>query len=63
MCYCSNNSGDAGCGGVVATIGHGNSSNATLWARIPQNVKKSSLTVNVMDLEFFGFNVSIIHMG
>ena len=28
MCHCSNNSSNAGCGGVVATIGHGNSSDA-----------------------------------
>ena len=32
---------------------------ATLWARIAQNVKKPPLTVNVVDFEFFGFNVSI----
>ena len=31
----------------------------TLWARIAQNVKKPPLTVNVVDFEFFGFNVSI----
>ena len=31
----------------------------TLWARIAENVKKPSLTVNVIDFEFFGFNVSI----
>ena len=30
-----------------------------LWARIAQNVKKPPLTVNVVDFEFFGFNVSI----
>jgi hypothetical protein len=30
-----------------------------LWAKIAQNVKKPSLTVNVIDFEFFGFNVSI----
>ena len=30
-----------------------------LWARIAQNVKKPPLTVNVIDFEFFGFNVSI----
>ena len=30
-----------------------------LWARITQNVKKHPLTVNVIDFEFFGFNVSI----
>ena len=32
---------------------------ATLWARIAQYVKKPPLTVNVIDFEFFGFNVSI----
>ena len=32
---------------------------AALWARIAQNVKKPPLTVNVIDFEFFGFNVSI----
>jgi hypothetical protein len=31
---------------------------ATLWARITQNVKKPPLKVNVIDFEFFGFNVS-----
>ena len=31
----------------------------TLWARVVQNVKKPPLTVNVIDFEFFGFNVSI----
>ena len=31
----------------------------TLWARIAQNVKKPPLTVNVINFEFFGFNVSI----
>ena len=35
------------------------SGGATLWARIAQNVKKPSLTENVIDFEFFGFNVSI----
>ena len=30
-----------------------------LWARITQNVKKPSLTVNLINFEFFGFNVSI----
>ena len=30
-----------------------------LWARIAQNVKKLPLTVNVIDFEFFDFNVSI----
>ena len=30
-----------------------------LWARIAQNVKKPPLTVNVIDFEFFGFNVAI----
>ena len=30
-----------------------------LWARIAQNVKKPPLTVNVIDFEFFGFDVSI----
>ena len=29
------------------------------WARIAQNAKKPSLRVNVKDLEFFRFNVSI----
>ena len=37
----------------------GSKSNATLWARIAQNVKKPSLTVNVIDFEFFGFYESI----
>ena len=32
---------------------------APLWARIAQNVKKPPLTVNVINFEFFGFNVSI----
>ena len=32
---------------------------AILWARIAQNVKKPPLTVNVIDFEFFDFNVSI----
>ena len=30
-----------------------------LWARIAQNVKKPSPTVNVIDFEFFGFYVSV----
>ena len=30
-----------------------------LWARIAQNVKKPSLTVNVINFEFFGFKMSI----
>ena len=30
-----------------------------LWASIAQNVKKPPLTVNVIDFDFFGFNVSI----
>ena len=30
-----------------------------LWARIAQNVKKPPLTVNNIDFEIFGFNVSI----
>ena len=30
-----------------------------LWAKIAQNVKKPSLTVNVIDFDFFGFNVSM----
>ena len=38
-----------------------------LWAKIAQNVKKPPLTVNVIDFDFFGFNVSIlvpwIHLG
>ena len=32
---------------------------APLWARIAQNVKKSSQTEHFLDFEFFGFNVSI----
>ena len=32
---------------------------AALWARIAQNVKKPPLKVNVIDFEFFGFNVPI----
>ena len=32
---------------------------ATLWARIAKNVKKPPLTVNVIDFDFLGFNVSI----
>ena len=32
---------------------------ATIWARIAQNVKKPSFSVNVIDFEFFVFNVSI----
>ena len=37
------------------------SGGVTLWARIAQNVKKPPLTlsVNVIDFEFFGFNVAI----
>ena len=38
--------------------GHG-----ALWARIAQNVKKPPLTVNVIDFDLFGFNVSIFQMG
>ena len=34
-------------------------SDAALWARIAQNVKKPTLTVNVIDFDFFGINVSI----
>jgi hypothetical protein len=33
------------------------------WARIAQNVKKPPLTVNVIDFEFFGFNVSYWYLG
>ena len=34
--------------------------NSTLWARIAQNVKKPPLSMNVIDFEFFGLNVSIL---
>ena len=37
---------------VAATCG-------ALWAKIAQNVKKPFLTVNVIDFEFFDFNVTI----
>ena len=37
----------------------GNLCTGTPWARIDQNVKKPSLTANVINFEFFGFNVSI----
>ena len=37
------------------------SSGGALWARIAQNVKKPSLTVNDIDFEFLGF--LCIHMG
>ena len=33
--------------------------NSTLWARIAQNVKKPPLSMNIIDFEFFGLNVSI----
>ena len=42
--------------GVAAPLMH---AGAALWARIAKNVKKPPLTVNVIDFEFFGFNVSI----
>ena len=42
------------CGAALISNRH-----ATLWARIAQNVKKPPLTVNVIDLEFVGFDVSI----
>ena len=48
-----------GQGGAIAPPLFGKIDGAALWARIAQNVKKPSLTVNVIDLEFFGFNVSI----
>ena len=32
-------------------------SHGALWAKIAQNVKKPPLTVNVIDFDFFGFNV------
>ena len=38
---------------------HRQMKHGTLWARISQNVKKPPLTVNVINFEFFGFNVSI----
>ena len=34
-------------------------SGGALWARIAQNVKKPPLTLNVIDFDFFGFNVPI----
>ena len=48
----SKNSGSAGA--ALAS-----SRDGSLWARIAQNVKKPPLSVNVIDFEFFGFNVSI----
>ena len=39
---------------------HFNTKDAALWARIVQNVKKPSLTVNVIDFDFFGFNVPTV---
>ena len=32
---------------------------AALWARIAQNVKKSPLTVNVINFESFGLKLSV----
>ena len=37
---------------------HGLSRHLTLWTRIAQNVKKPSLTVNVINFRFFCHNVS-----
>ena len=45
-------------GGGSSAVGQGGGDGA-LSAMIAQNVKKPSLTVNVINFDFFGFNVSI----